>query len=72
MSIRRCSIFDRLARLWRAPRVVLPALFCALLGPVSLVNAQELTVNEQYDAAFLEMIVMASSSFHRTTDQKIT
>ena len=55
MSIRRCSIFDRLARLWWAPRVVLPALFCALLGPVSVVHSQELTIDEQYDAAFLEM-----------------
>ena len=55
MSIRRCSIFGRLARLWRAPRVVLPALFCALLGPVSVAHSQELTIDEQYDAAFLEM-----------------
>ncbi len=51
----RCSIFDHFAQPWRAPYAVLPALLCALLGPVSLVNAQELTVNEQYDAAFLEM-----------------
>jgi tetratricopeptide (TPR) repeat protein len=36
-------------------RALLVMLFCMLLGPVSLVNAQELTVNEQYDAAFLEM-----------------
>ena len=55
MSIRRCSIFDRLARLWWAPRVVLPILFCALLGAASVVHSQELTIDEQYDAAFLEM-----------------
>jgi len=36
-------------------RALLAMLFCLLLGPVSLANAQELTVNEQYDAAFLEM-----------------
>ena len=34
---------------------LLVMLFCMLLGPVSFANAQELTVNEQYDAAFLEM-----------------
>ena len=55
MSFYRYSIFDRLARLWRTPRVVLPALFCALLGPVSVAHSQELTIDEQYDAAFLEM-----------------
>ena len=55
MSICRCSIFDRLARLWWPPRVVLPALFCALLGVVSVAHSQELTIDEQYDAAFLEM-----------------
>ena len=55
MSICRCSIFGRLARLWRPPRVVLPALFCALLASFSVVHSQELTIDEQYDAAFLEM-----------------
>ena len=34
---------------------LLVMLFCMLLGPVSLANAQELTVNEQDDAAFLEL-----------------
>lgn len=55
MSIFRCSSFDRLARLWWTPRAVLPALFCALLGSVSVAHSQELTIDEQYDAAFLEM-----------------
>ena len=36
-------------------RALVVMLFCMLLGPVSLANAQELTVNKQYDAAFLEM-----------------
>ena len=42
-------------RIRHIPASVLALLFCLLLGPTSWSHAQELTINEQYDAAFLEM-----------------